>query len=275
MSSSMRFVLFTVVLLGLTWPMSCAAQDDSGLRLRLTYQLPKIDTDIRLDATRDIPGTSFTAEETLQATTDIFLPGFELDFKSGGYGRYVLEYFEFRLRGADFIREPIFFDGLFYPQAVPVRSKYEFRTVNLNVLLGFPIDDYLNLDFILSARFVQFFTSLTAPTAFQAADDTTTTILPTIGVAGELFIIDQLYLYGSFQILGYSIDGRKESKLLFLDDDSNVFTRDWRIGIRFEIVTFASILFEYRSLTLRVKKGKARYRQDVEGFAFGIEIKLF
>ncbi|MDF1663585.1 MAG: hypothetical protein P1V97_17580 [Planctomycetota bacterium] len=66
--------------------------EDSGLRLRLLYQVPFVETDVRLDASELFKGTSFSIEEYLVAETLFFLPTFEVDFKSGGFGRYVLEY---------------------------------------------------------------------------------------------------------------------------------------------------------------------------------------
>jgi hypothetical protein len=249
--------------------------EDAGLKLQLLYQIPDIETSVRLDASEAFKGNSFSIEDDLNANIELFLPVFAVELNSGGFGRYLLEYSEFRLSGADFLKRPIFFDGVNFPQDAPIRSKYEFRTLGATGIFNLPLDNWIDVSLLVSVRYLQFYTSLKAPRSFAKADDTVESLVPTVGLGLDLFLAEGFYVFGSYQILGYSLGSQKETEFLLLDEDSRVFTRDWRAGVRYQFTPWVAARLEVRSLTLRVRKGKAELRQDYDGLVFGVEVKLF
>lgn len=249
---------------------------ESGLRLRLLYQIPFVETDVRLDANEQFLGTSFSIEDDLDADTQFFLPTFEVDFNSGGFGRYVLEYSEFRLKGADFLQRPIFFDGSNFPANAPIRSKYEFRTLAATAIFGIPIDNWIDINIIASARYLNFYTSLTAPRNFVAADDTVEAVIPTIGVGADLLIFEGLHVFGSVQAISFSLDGSSSGELLLLGDDrSKVSSREIRAGVSYDFTPWLTGRLEYRSFRISLRKDKAKIRQEYDGVVFGVEVKFF
>jgi hypothetical protein len=275
---------FLPLLLGLfvaTSPSLCWGQesDEPGLNLRLLYQIPDIDTNVRLDASQTVLAPSFSLEDDLDADPGFFLPAFEIDWRTGSFGRFVFEYSEFRLKGATFLQKPIFFDGVNFRRNSPVQSEYEFRTLGASGHFAFPLDNWIDVSVIVAARYLKFYTSITDRLNFQAADDNVETLVPTIGLGIDLFLSKGLYVFGSYQALGYSLDGERQEDFFFFvdsgDDDSRIFTREWRAGVRYEFAPWVSARVEIRSLTLRLTKGKARMRQNFDGIAFGVEVKLF
>lgn len=249
---------------------------ESGLKIRLLYQIPFVETDVRLDASEMFKGTSFSIEDDLDADTQFFLPVFEVDFDSGGFGRYVLEYSEFRLKGADFLQRPIFFDGSNFPANAPIRSKYEFRTLAATAIFGIPIDNWIDINIIGSARYLNFYTSLTAPRNFVAADDTVEAVIPTLGLGADLLIFEGFRVFGSIQAISFSLDGSSTGELLLLgDDESEVSSREIRVGGSYDFTPWLTGRLEFRSFRISLRKDKAKIRQEYDGIVFGVEVKFF
>ncbi|MDF1663586.1 MAG: hypothetical protein P1V97_17585 [Planctomycetota bacterium] len=180
------------------------------------------------------------------------------------------------MKGADFLRRPIFFDGANFPTNAPIRSKYEFRTLAATAIFGIPIDNWIDINIIASARYLNFYTSLTAPRNFVAADDTVEAVIPTIGIGADLLIFEGLHIFGSVQAISFSLDGDSNGELLLLgDDESDVSSREIRVGASYDFTPWLAGRLEYRSFRISLRKDKAKIRQEYDGIVFGVEVKFF
>lgn len=251
------------------------AQEQGGsLRLRLLYQfVVELDADVSIDPNNVQQGSIYDAEDSLDAVEDYLTPIFEAELDTGGYGRFSLEYFEFRLDGAAQLIGALQYNQVNFQAGSILKSAYEFRTIALKGRFSIPIDDWINIDLIASGRYVRFFSSLEQLPGLRQRDRTET-IIPAIGAGIDLYVLENTYAYASFETLQYKIDGKKTADYFFLKADSRVFLRDWRAGLRYEIADWIAVAGEYRSLTLRVKKRRSRYRQKFDGIAVGVEFKI-
>jgi hypothetical protein len=267
--------LFALVLgaaLGAAQPLMA---QELGVSLRLQLFAPELISDIRVGGADGIDGSSFSAEDELDAEGELTVPAFELLYDSGAAGRFGFEYFDLRLRGSTDQAPQILFDGRLYPAGARIRSRYEFRSMKLTGAFPFPLADWFDAEARFSLRYLRWFTSLSAPEALAVTDETTRVFVPSLGGGADVFVFDGLFAFGSYELVGFSVDSGLASQLVtFADDDADVFLRDWRVGLRYEITPYLELRGEYRSLKLRIKAKEARYRQTLDGWSGGVAVSF-
>ncbi len=87
------------------------------------------------------------------------------------------------------------------------------------------------------------------------------TLVPTVGLGLDVSIWQIISAYGDLQYLDFSLDwfGAKDGRW-----DYNY--REWRLGVRLELVEHAHVLLEWYSLELTVEDGRQdRYKQSLMG----------
>ncbi len=240
-----------------------AAVGDLVTRVRLGYYLPIVTGSSRVDE-GDQKGAKLNYENDLDLDPEFFVPTFEvaLTWKNGG--RIWIQYMEQVWQGERINEGAFDWDAGFYFPGELLDSRYRFRTIALGGAIDIPIVDYVTLSIITTQRYMKH--ELRIRGNLSSEKDSFETLIPGLGAAAEVLIWGPIFAYGDIQWLDF------RTNLFGTTEERSFKYREWRAGVRFELVEHSFVLVEWYSLQTIVKDDTDRYKQSFDGVRVQVSI---
>jgi len=271
-SLPLQIALITFAALALAEPCSAqGAKPGTGSRIRLLYRIPRQELRVRKDA--EVKGNTFRPIDDLESDLEFVSPAFGLDVDTG-VGTLSFDYNQTLSRGATTLTNNIVFDGDLFTKRSVVRSRTAYREAEATLSIPFPLDDSLDLRLILGVRYLRFEAELRAESFPGRVNSATNYFIPVIGGGFDFFVFDKTYVFGAIRLLSYNLDSKDTLGLFNSSIDAGVTFREWRAGVRLELVEWGALILDYRSLTMTIHRKGARFRQILDGPAFGVSVKF-
>ena len=238
-----------------------------NIKIRLSYIVPFIEGNFKVTGyTPDNFPSRLDLVHDLGLTLQYAIPAFEVDVGWPGAGRVWLEYWEAVFKG-DFL-SPDFLGVAFKNLVVPSDDvgivEYSFRTIALNGRLDIPVLDWLTLEIIATTRYAHWNTTMRVPQIGAKEISNLDAIFPCIGAGFDLFIVDQIYAYGSVEYLDFSIFG------------GSIVSHYTEIhgGLRLEFIQQAHVGAEFYMLEVGLNDSRHSYRQRILGPRIFVEVQF-
>ena len=245
---------------------------DLTTRVQLGYYVPLHSGRLRVDGENGQRGSKISFRRTLDLDPLLVMPTFEVSFGWANGGRLWAQYIEGAWNGETQSARPIFFEEQIFPAQTFIDSRYKYRTIAVGGELHIPISEWALGRVLTIQRYVKHevrIRGFNGQTTFRAARDSLETFVPTIGVGVDILAFGVVTVYGDIQWLDFrtSIQGGKSSKY-------EVNYREWRAGVRLELVEHAHIMGEWFSLEHRFRRGSADEKESYLNELNGVRIQV-
>lgn len=248
---------------------------DLATRVRLGYFIPILQGFVRLDESRNIDGgrrgERLDWDRQLDLDQNFLVPTFELELAWESTGGLRVQYIEALWRGEVQNNQRIF---QVEETRINVRnileSRYRFRTIALGGYIELPLADFLSARLLTTFRYVKNEIKIRAAPQGVSVRNSQEAILPTIGGGLDVFVWNVISVYGDIQWLDFrtSIQGGEDKRWRFR-------YREWRAGVRLELVEHAHMMLEWYSLVLDIRDYDTEtYQTDLEGIRFMIAVQF-
>lgn len=231
-------------------------------RVQLGYWVPDLRGYVKVDGFNDrVEGSKMYFDRVLDLEQIFVVPTFEVHLSWQNAGRISVQYFEAAWYGEEVTQVQRQYEENTFPAGSFIESRYRFRTIALAGDLQIPLTDFLTARLITTQRYVRFESKLRSIQNQISDRNSVETLVPTVGVGLDVLIWDIISAYGEIQYLDFTLNwfGAK-------DDRWEFSYREWRIGVRLELVQHAHVMVEWFSLELTVEDGLSdRYKQDLQG----------
>lgn len=236
---------------------------DMVTRVRLGYYLPIVDGSTRV-STSNRPGDKLDFRRDLDLDPEFLVPTFEIALTWQNGGKIWIQYMEQVWQGETISDKAFDWDAGVYFAGELLDSRYRFRTIALGGAIDIPIVDYVTLSIITTQRYIKHEMRIRGDISSER--DSFETLIPGLGLAGEVLIWGPIYAYGDIQWLDFRTD------LFGTSEERSFKYREWRVGARFELVEHAFVLVEWYSLQTIVKDDTDRYKQSFDGVRVQVSI---
>ena len=246
---------------------------DLTTRVRLGYFLPILDGYVRLDTSRKAQdqrrGEALDWERQLDLDQNFLVPTFEIELAWEQTGGLRLQYIESFWRGEVQNNQRIFqVEEVRINVSNILETRYRFRTIALGGYVDVPIMEFLNARIMTTFRYVKNEVKIRASPQGVSVRNSQESLVPTVGAGLDVFVWNIISVYGDIQWLDFrtSIFGGEDDRWRFR-------YREWRAGVRLELVEHAHVSVEWYSLFLDIRDyNHETYRTDIEGIRVMVSI---
>lgn len=244
-------------------------------RVRLGYYLPELRGFVRVDPARRISsnrrGDEIDFLRKLDLAQQFVVPTFEVELAWPNVGGLRVQYLEALYQGETQSQFQIL---QFEEQRINVsnvlNTRYRFRTVALGGHVDIPLAEFITLKVMSTFRYVKNEIRIRATPQGISVRNSQESIVPTIGAGIDVFIWNVISVYGDIQWLDFrtSILGAEDSRWRF-------HYREWRAGVRLELIEHAHVMVEWYSLTLGIRDYfTEEYLTDLQGLRVMVSIQF-
>jgi hypothetical protein len=250
------------------------AAGDLATRVRLGYYLPRLEGFVRMDSAFDstLPGADFTWNRDVDLNQAFVVPTFEVELAWPNTGSIRVQYMENEWKGETQTNKSFKFEEEFLLPFQTLDTRYHFRTVALTGGIDIPIASFITAKLLTTTRYIKHEVKLRSASQPFARRNSQEAIVPTFGAGVDVFIWNVISAYGDVQWLDF------RTSLLGAEDDRWAFRyREWRAGVRLELVKHAHVMVEYYSLFLVSQDGKKNveeYKVDLQGVRVMVAIQF-
>jgi hypothetical protein len=244
---------------------------DLETRVNLGYYLPILEGFVRLDGNNGLPGTKFTYGRLLDLEPIFIMPTFEVGFFWSNGGKVFLQYAEGVWNGEQSSIPTRNFEERIIPFQQLLETRYKWRSIAFGQELHIPLWDFLTARILSTQRYVRHDIRIRGfPNGFSGRNSLET-VLPTLGLGVDVFIWNVISGYGDVQWLDIT------TNLLGGEDGRWALSyREWRVGVRFELVEHAHVMAEWYAIETRItdfkRIGKETYKQSLMGIRVQVAI---
>ena len=245
---------------------------DLTTRVQLGYYVPLHAGQVRIDGKNGQSGSKISFRRTLDLDPLFVMPTFEVSFGWANGGRLWGQYLEGAWNGETQTARPVFFEEQIFPSQTFIDSRYRYRTIALGGELHSPITEWALGRVLTVQRYVKHevrIRGFNGQTTFTAARDSLETFVPTIGVGVDILAFGVVTVYGDIQWLDFRTDvlGGKKGKY-------EVNYREWRAGVRLELVEHAHVMAEWFSLEHRFRRGRTGEQESYLNELNGVRVQV-
>ncbi|MBL4845419.1 MAG: hypothetical protein JKY65_07835 [Planctomycetes bacterium] len=252
-----------------------SAGGDLKTRVRLGYYIPILEGFVRLDPARAISegrrGDRVDYLKQLDLSQNFLVPTFEIELAWENTGGLRVQYVEALWRGETQNNDVII---RLEEQRINVGNildtRYRFRTIALGGYIDLPLADFLTARLLTTFRYVKNEIKIRASPQGLSIHNSQEAIIPTLGGGLDVSIWNVIYAYGDIQWLDFrtSTLGAEKGRWRFR-------YREWRAGIRLELVEHAHMMLEWYSLFLDIRDhNREQYRTDLMGLRFMVAVQF-
>lgn len=236
-------------------------------RVRLGYYLANIEGFHRVDPNSPrepgVVGARFSYRRNLDLNQAFAIPTFEVELAWKDTGAIRLQYLENIWTGEDQVKQPFRYEEQLLQRFQQIDTRYRFRTISLRLELEIPIASFLKLKLVTTQRYVKNEIKIRASPQLFSVRNSQEAIVPTVGAAADIFIWNVIHAYGDIQWLDFRTSwlGAQDKRWAFR-------YREWRVGVRLELVEHAHVMVEWYDLFLDIKDGDRdveRYQTHLQG----------
>lgn len=247
---------------------------DLNTRVVLGYwALPELSGRFVLDSRLGQGGSRWSFRRTVDLNELLVLPTFEVTFGWQNAGAITLQYVEAQWEGETQTFVPLRFEEQIFNNGTLLETRYRWRSIAVRGELDIPVLDWVSAKIVTTQRYVKHEVRVRGFSPTQAASERNSfeAIIPTIGAGADVLIWNVISVYGDVQWLDFrtSTFGAEDKRLTFK-------YREWRAGVRLELVEHAHIMAEYYSIETLVREGfnenKEEYRQNLQGVRVQVAI---
>ena len=229
---------------------------------------------MRVDGKNGFRGSKISFNRTMDLDPLFVMPTFEVNLGWQNGGRLWVQYLEGAWSGENQLTRNLFFEEQIYPGGAILDSTYKYRTIALGGELHIPVADWILLRITTVQRYVKHevrVRGFNGGADFRTSRDTLETFVPTIGAGVDVFVWGVITAYADMQWLDFRTN-------LFGGDENKyeVRYREWKVGVRLELIEHAHILGEWYSLEHAFTRGDSsqseRYQQDLNGVRIQVAI---
>lgn len=243
---------------------------DLETRVLLGYWLPRLSGKLKLEG-KFQPGNDFSFRRHMDLEDLLVLPTFEVGLMWRNGGRVAIQYMEAFWNGETQLDNTRSFKDIDLPINSVIDSTYKYRSIALQAELHIPIYDFAVLRIIQTTRYIKHETKIRSFDRLNviSVHNTLEAIVPEIGVGADVSIWGPIHVYGDIQWLDFrtSINGAQENRFKF-------HHREYKLGVRLELVDQAHVLVEWFSLEHSVKDGKRNSAEYYEQNLNGIRVQV-
>lgn len=246
---------------------------DLTTRVRLGYFVPFLEGFVRLDTARSVTvprrGDSLDWNDRLDLNPNFLVPTFEVELAWEQTGGLRLQYLESHWRGEFQNNISIFqVEEVRINQSSLLDSDYRFRTIALGGYIDIPLAEFLNARVMSTFRYVKNEVRIRAPRQGLSVRNSQESIVPTVGGGLDVFVWNIISVYGDIQWLDF------RTSVLGANNDRWRFRyREWRAGVRLELVEHAHVSVEWYSLFLDIRDyNHETYQTDLQGVRVMVSI---
>ncbi len=134
--------------------------------LRGVYYQPSVDTQLRYDSSTGVPGTVFTAEDTLGLDNQLNQGSLEMWFRMADNHRVRVDYFQMIRQGDVVLDQPLNFGNTTFLAGDRVVSKMDLRTFNITYTYSLVRHETFEIGLGLGLQLVQVSGSAESPVRF-------------------------------------------------------------------------------------------------------------
>ncbi|MGE0706849.1 MAG: hypothetical protein AB7N76_06555 [Planctomycetota bacterium] len=239
-----------------------SATGDLQTRVRLGYYLPRLEGSLRVDpAYPPDHGDNLSFARHLDLNQAFTIPTFEIELAWPNAGGFRLQYLENEWKGETQTTQSLLFEEERIQPLQNLDVYYRYRTIALGGSLDLPVASFLTIKLMTTTRYVKHEFKVRAFPQALSERNSLEAILPTVGAGVDVFIWNVISAYGDIQWLDFRTS-------LFGNEDKR-FTlryREWRAGVRLELVEHAHVMVEWYSLFTDVRDGSVeRYKTELNG----------
>jgi len=245
-----------------------------GTRVHLGYWIPQLEGSFKLDG-QDGPANRFGLRKNLDLERILILPTFEVNFAWEGTGKIGITYGEAIWTGQKFQGTARKFEEFIFSAGSVLETRYKWRTIALVGEVELPLFDFANVRLITTQRYVKHEVTVLSLQDLFEARDSFETLIPTIGLGADVFIWGVISAYGDVHWIDFRTTLFRER-----EDQLDFFYREWRLGVRLELVEHAHVLVEWYSLETNIKKGRVarggriEYDQSLQGVRVQVAVRF-
>jgi len=246
---------------------------DLTTRVRLGYFLPILNGFVRLDTARTVQdrrrGEALDWERQLDLDQNFLMPTFEIELAWEQTGGLRLQYIEAHWRGEVQNNQRIFqVEERRINVSNILETRYIFRTIALGGYVDIPLMEFLNARVMTTFRYVKNEIKIRASPQGVSVRNSQESLVPTVGAGLDVFVWNIISVYGDIQWLDF-----RTSAFGGADDRWRFRYREWRAGVRLELVEHAHVSVEWYSLFLDIRDySNETYRTDIEGIRVMVSI---
>lgn len=246
---------------------------DLTTRVRLGYFLPILEGNVRLDTARSVNaprrGEELDWDRQLDLDPNFLVPTFEVELAWEQTGGLRMQYIESHWRGEVQNNQRVF---QVEEQRINVsnilETRYVFRTIALGGYIDVPLMEFLNARVMTTFRYVKNEIKIRASPQGISVRNSQESIVPTVGGGLDVFVWNIISVYGDIQWLDF-----RTSVLGGEDDRWRFRYREWRAGVRLELVEHAHVSVEWYSLYLDIRDyNHETYKTDIQGIRVMVSI---
>lgn len=251
------------------------AAGDLQTRVRLGYYLPTLRGFLRVDPARRLGskrrGDRIDFLRKLDLDQQLIVPTFEVELAIPNVGGLRIQYLESLFRGEVQNNFQILqFEEQRINVANILDSRYRFRTIALGGHLDIPLADFITLRGMTTFRYIKNEVKIRASPQGISVRNSQEAIVPTIGAGLDILIWNVISAYGDLQWLDF-----RTTLLGGTDDRWSFRYREWRAGVRLELVEHAHVMVEWYSLFIEARDyNTEKYNTDLQGLRVMVSIQF-
>lgn len=245
-----------------------AGTDGSGeigglqTRVQLGYWVADLRGKSKLDGFNNAQeGSNLSFRRVLELDPIFVLPTFEVHLSWANAGRVSVQYLEAGWDGETQTAVGRNIEEVFIEPGNILDTRYRFRSIALAGELHIPILDFATLRLMATTRYVYHWQKVRAFPKGASVKNRVEGLIPVLGAGVDVYVWDMITIYGDMQWLDF------RTSLFGGGDEQYEFGyREWRLGVRLELVEHAWIMLEWFHLETKVIEGGAEeYEQRLGG----------
>ncbi|RMG14259.1 MAG: hypothetical protein D6731_10595 [Planctomycetota bacterium] len=242
---------------------------DMVTRVNLGYYVPFLMAgELKLSKRGATNGSRLDFDRNLDLEPNYMVPTFEVALSWENGGLLLIQYIEAEWVGNLRTGENLVVEEKTFTAGNFIDTRYRFRSIALRGEVEVPVNEYLSFQILTTQRYLWTRSRIRSTPQGESEQSTGETLAPVFGVGAEFLVYDQIVLYGDIQWLDFrtSILGGEDHKYVQR-------YREWRAGVRLELVPHAHVLVEWYAVDTFYEIGEEKqFKQDLRGVRVQVSI---